>query len=96
MRTKQARWETLQRPDKPSESVDAVCERYEIRVHGPLDPEEAEAFGGLSVSSSADGTSLVGWLDQAGLFGVLDRIQALGLRLVEVRRVGRRSGPDDR
>jgi hypothetical protein len=73
-----------------------VRERYEIHVLGPLGPEVAEAFCDLTVSSSADGTHLAGWLDQAGLHGVLDRIQALGLHLIELRRVDGDSSRGDR
>jgi hypothetical protein len=73
-----------------------VREHYEIYVLGPLGPEVAEAFCDLTVSSFTEGTHLAGWLDQAGLYGVLNRIQALGLHLIEVRRVDGDSSRGDR
>jgi hypothetical protein len=73
-----------------------VREHYEIYVRGSLGPEVAEAFCDLIVSSCTDGTHLAGWLDQAGLHGVLNRIQALGLHLIELRRVDGDSSLGDR
>ena len=61
---------------------------YEITVRGRLSPMLAEAFDGLSAERLATQTVLYGQIaDQAALFGLLDRVQALGLELVEVRRV---------
>ncbi|MEK8171765.1 hypothetical protein NKH77_27560 [Streptomyces sp. M19] len=51
------------------------------------------AFGGLRITVNPAETVLHGpGLDQAGLYGVLDRIQSLGLELVEVRRLPRAYG----
>jgi len=63
---------------------------YEIRVQGRIDPQWKNWFGGLEISTSPaqDGrtvTILIGVLaDQAALFGVLNRIRDLGLRLISV------------
>jgi len=61
---------------------------YEITVRGRLSAALIGAFDGLSASPSADGTVIRGDVsDQAALFGVLERIDALGLELLEVRSV---------
>jgi len=47
----------------------------------------ASAFEGLTATPSAAGTVICGELpDQAALFGVLDRIESLGLELLAVCR----------
>jgi hypothetical protein len=61
--------------------------RYEIRVVGQLDATAAAAFDGLSIVASDGITALRGDFDQAGLHGLLERIRALGLELVDARRV---------
>jgi hypothetical protein len=65
-----------------------VREHFELRVRERLTPEVAEAFAGLRVVGEANGTHLDGLLDQAELYGVLDRIRALGLSLMELRHLG--------
>lgn len=61
---------------------------FEIRIRGTLGDSFREAFGELTVTSCPAGTVLRGaGMDQAALYGVLDRIQSLGLELVEVRRL---------
>ena len=61
---------------------------YEIRVRGRLSPPVLAAFEGLVSEVEPVETVLHGPLrDQAELHGVLARIQALGLELVELRRV---------
>ena len=60
---------------------------YQITVRGRLSDSVASAFEGLSASPSAAGTVICGELpDQAALFGVLDRIESLGLELLAVCR----------
>lgn len=66
--------------------------RYEIRIAGRLDDTATAAFAGLDVAVSGDATVLRGEFDQAGLHGLLERIRALSLDLIEVRRV-RGNGP---
>jgi hypothetical protein len=64
---------------------------YEIRVKGRLTDSLLTAFEGMRASVEPVETVLHGPVrDQAALYGLLDRIQALGLELVEVRRL-----PDD-
>jgi hypothetical protein len=64
-----------------------VLARYEIRIAGELDATAATAFAGLSLATSGGITVLRGEFDQAALHGLLERIRALGLDLVDVRRV---------
>jgi hypothetical protein len=59
---------------------------YQITVRGRLSATLIGAFDGLTARSSAAGTVLCGEIaDQAALYGVLARIEALGLELVAVR-----------
>lgn len=58
---------------------------YEIRVLGSLGPAAREAFSGLSVDVEPTTTVLSGNFDQADLHGLLDRVRALGLELVDVK-----------
>ena len=62
--------------------------KYEITVRGRLGEALLAAFDGVTATSSADGTVLSGDIaDQAALYGVLERIESLGLELLAVRRV---------
>jgi hypothetical protein len=62
--------------------------RYEIRVRGPIGPTMMQAFPTLSASRSAQDTLLIGWLpDWCALYGVIHQLEALGLELLEVRRL---------
>lgn len=60
---------------------------YEISVIGALSGPWRDAFGGLEVRTEYGVTRMVGRLDQAGLYGVLIRVQSLALELLEVRRI---------
>ena len=67
---------------------DAQPQRYEIRVRGRLGETICSAFPDLKARPGGDDTVLVGVLaDQAALYGVLAEIEALGLELIEVRRI---------
>jgi hypothetical protein len=60
---------------------------YEITVGGRLSATLITAFDGLTAESSAAETTLRGEIvDQAALFGVLERIESLGLELLDIRR----------
>ena len=64
--------------------------RYEIRVRGRLSEALLPAFPRLTARVPVE-TILSGPVeDQAALYGVLDRIESLGLELLELRQV-----PDD-
>jgi hypothetical protein len=78
-------------------------DRYEIRVKGRLTPSLQAAFQGMTAQVEPVETVLSGTIeDQAALYGVLDHVHALGLELIEVRRVAavalpeRGDGPADR
>jgi hypothetical protein len=69
---------------------------YEIRVKGRLTDSLLTAFEGMRASVEPVETVLHGPVpDQAALYGLLDRIQALGLELVEVRRLPDPTGDPD-
>jgi hypothetical protein len=60
---------------------------YQIRIRGRLGQTMRRAFPAVHAETHGEDTLLAGALaDQAALFGVLARIEALGLELVEVRR----------
>ena len=59
---------------------------YEITIRGRLSATLLAAFDDLTATPSASATVLRGELsDRAALFGVLERIDALGLELLDVR-----------
>jgi hypothetical protein len=60
---------------------------YQVRVRGRLSNTLLGAFPELRAQVREAETLLAGQLpDQAALFGVLDRVEALGLELLEVLR----------
>ena len=62
--------------------------RYEIWVRGHLGETMRSAFPALRAQARGGDTVLTGPLrDQAALHGVLAEIEALGLELLEVRRL---------
>jgi len=66
---------------------------YEIRIRGRISEQVLASFEGMQATVCAAETVLRGQpLDQAALHGLLDRIQALGLELIEVRRVSSAAG----
>ena len=61
---------------------------YEIRVGGGQDRRLRAAFPDLRAQRRGQDTILCGVLaDQAALYGVLAQVEALGLELIEVRRL---------
>ena len=61
---------------------------YEIRIKGRLSDSLQTAFEGLTATVEPVETVLHGPVpDQSSLHGLLDRIQSLGLELVEIRRL---------
>jgi hypothetical protein len=61
---------------------------YEIRIRGRVTEPLLSSFEGMSSTFEPVETVLHGPVrDQAELHGLIDRIQALGLELVEVRRL---------
>jgi hypothetical protein len=63
-------------------------QRYEIRIHGWLGPTIRLAFPALLARTDGADTLLTGELaDQVALYRVFSQAQALGLELMEVRRL---------
>lgn len=63
-------------------------QHYEIRVRGHLGPTLRHAFADLRVDTRDGDTVLRGDLaDQSALHGLLARIEAVGVELLEVRRL---------
>ena len=61
--------------------------RYRIIVSGRLGELMGEVFEDLCVEHDGANTGLTGVLDQAALYGVLNRILAFGLELVALSRL---------
>jgi hypothetical protein len=63
-------------------------QNYEIRVRGHLGPKLLRAFPALAAATQGEETVLTGCLpDQAAMYGVIAALEALGLELLEVRRL---------
>ena len=62
---------------------------YEIRLQGHLEPRWAAWFDGMCLSNESDGTTLIHGtvVDQAALYGLLQRARDVGLPLVSVIQV---------
>jgi hypothetical protein len=73
---------------KSEQADDPAHLGYEIRIKGRITKSSESAFDGLMVTMNPIETVVRGtMIDQAALYGILERIQALGLELVEVRRI---------
>jgi hypothetical protein len=61
---------------------------YHIRVKGQIGPEWSEWFDGMTITADEHNETLFSGrvLDQAALYGILNKIQALGLPLLSVLR----------
>jgi hypothetical protein len=58
---------------------------YQLRVTGEMGPATRDAFSDLAAHTDHGETVLEGELrDQAALYSVIERLQALGLDLVEI------------
>jgi hypothetical protein len=67
--------------------VDAASARYTIRINGHLGAALLSAFPAMAWKRQGPETVLTGVLDRPGLYGVLAEIEALGLDLLEIRRL---------
>lgn len=70
---------------------------YQIRVKGCLDPQWADWFEGMAVTSDEDNTTLITGpvVDDAALHGLLKRVRDSGLRLLSVNQVENALADDD-
>jgi hypothetical protein len=65
----------------------AAC-KYEFRIRGRLSQPVLESFDSLQSDIERVETILHGPVrDQAELHGIIERVQALGLELIEIRRL---------
>jgi hypothetical protein len=60
---------------------------YMIRINGHLGASVLSAFPALAPQRHGAHTVLTGLLDQSALYGVLAEIEALGLDLLEIRKL---------
>ena len=66
-----------------------LAKGYEIHVRGQVPSDVLEELEHLAVVDEPAVTVLTGVLpDQSALFGILARLQDLGLELIELRRLG--------
>jgi hypothetical protein len=69
---------------------------YEIRVAGTLPPEALLDFEQLDAYVEPVGTMVHGVIpDQAALYGLLTRLEALGAQVLEVRRLHDQAPPQE-
>ncbi|HET6985970.1 MAG TPA: hypothetical protein VFI00_05110 [Kribbella sp.] len=64
--------------------VDAT---YEIRVAGVVPAEDLRDMGAVTLAVDQVNTVLYSIPDQSALYGLLARLRALGIEVVEVRRI---------
>jgi hypothetical protein len=70
-----------------------VKAKYQIRIHGRLEPLWAARLGEMTLAVHDSGgetavTEVTGWVvDQAALMGVLQHLYALGVTLLSVERL---------
>jgi hypothetical protein len=70
------------------EQRESQAQLYQIRVRGRLGQMIRSAFPALRAQVDGGDTVLTGMLaDQAAVYGVLAEAEALGLELIEVRRL---------
>jgi hypothetical protein len=70
------------------EERDPRLQMYEIRVRGHLGAKMLRGFPALSAQTQGQDTVLRGCLpDLAAMYGVIGRLEALGLELLEFRRL---------
>ena len=61
--------------------------QYQITISGGLGEIGREAFGDFKIESDETTTVLTGDLDQAALYGTLNRILSLGFELIRLNRL---------
>jgi hypothetical protein len=67
--------------------LDKTLDLYALRISGHLGPTALSAFPSMVAQLKEEDTLLTGVLDRSALYGVLAEIEALGLDLVELRRL---------
>ncbi len=74
-------------PALDHDRMDLAPARYLIRIDGCLGATMLSAFPALASQYHGAHTLLTGLLDQSALYGVLAEIEALGLDLLELRKL---------
>ena len=64
-----------------------TAHRYQITLAGVLGEVGREAFGDFKIESDDSATVLTAYLDQAALYGALNRIMSLGFELIQLDRM---------
>jgi hypothetical protein len=67
--------------------MDPAPARYVIRINGHLGATMLSAFPAMAPHHHGTHTMLTGLLDRSALYGVLAAIEALGLDLLEIRKL---------
>jgi hypothetical protein len=81
-------WKLTGRSPMTGQERDPPRQNYEIRVRGHLGAKMQRAFPALAASRRGEDTLLRGRLeDRAAVYGVIARLEALGLELLELRRL---------
>jgi hypothetical protein len=81
-------------PGTESSCVGSVTRLYTIRLDGHLGATARSAFPTMAAQERGGETVLTGVLeDRAALFATIAEIEALGLELTELRRVGADKSP---
>ena len=76
---------------------DATGQRYEIVVRGRLSKRYGAAFDGMTLVSRDGETIMTGaFLDQAQLYGLINRLRDLGIELISVKANGDERATSDR
>ena len=74
-------------PARDHGGMDPAAVPYLIRIDGHLGAAVVSSFPALAPSHHDTCTVLTGLLDRSALYGVLAEIEALGLDLLELRRL---------
>jgi hypothetical protein len=67
--------------------MDLAPARYTVQINGHLGATMVSAFPALAPQRQGAHTVLTGLLDQSALYGVLAEVEALGLDLLELRKL---------
>jgi hypothetical protein len=85
---------TIHLPGHQHGGMDPAPAWYTIRVSGHLGALVLAAFPAIVPRLRGADTELTGLLDQSALHGVLAEVEALGLRLIEVRQIASGRGEE--
>jgi len=75
------------RPARDHGGMDPAPAPYMIRINGHLGATVLSAFPAMAPHHHGAHTVLTGLLDRSALYGVLAEIEALGLDLLEIRKL---------